>query len=130
MAVKPKFMGLGLWSWNDYRIQWPWNGLNHTGEHQDCDFEDFDFTRTDVIDFRFEREKQNGTTTVTNIVITDPICIDMLKLYVACFPPDKRKGRFLRHLKRRNGQLEYTEQKFGRHAAQEFPKIIAQALLV
>jgi hypothetical protein len=52
----------------------------------------------------------------------------MLKLYVACFPPDKRKGRFLRHLKRRNGQLECTEQKFGRHAAQEFPKIIAQAL--
>ena len=61
-----------------------------------------DFTRTDVIDFRFEREKQNGTTTVTNIVITDPICIDMLKLYVACLPPDKRKGRFLRRLKRRN----------------------------
>ena len=54
----------------------------------------------------------------------------MLKLYVACFPPDKRTGRFLRHLKRRNGQLECTEQKFGRHAVQEFPKIIAQALLV
>jgi hypothetical protein len=52
----------------------------------------------DVINVDINRKKQISTPTVSQATITDKYLIDIIKLYVNCFPENERTGRLLHEL--------------------------------
>ena len=101
-------------------------------ESIDLQFEHLEFhvdnDGNEFVVVKFLRHKNKKDKKWSEVIIRGALQIKIIKRYIACFPQDKRTGRFYRALMWKNGEIVATQNVRGRNHFGDYGQQIAETI--